>query len=620
MSALITCQNLQKSFGGRILFNSLSFAIQEGDHLGIIGPNGMGKSTLMRILRGIEDADQGTVTKRKQLTLGFMDQSVEIAGDITPMDYVLQVLKESSANDQDFQARVILEQLGFGGERAPWDRPICQLSGGWQRRVFLAAALVTQPDIVFLDEPTNHLDLETILWLEGFLKKARFSWVLVSHDRMFLEQCANRVLEINRIYPAGSLDFKGNYSSFVEQKTVYLEAQASQAEALANKVRREVDWLRKAPQARGTKAKGRIKEAHQMIEQLQEMRSRLAGKNLDAVRVDFLGTDRGTRRLMVAEDVGFKIGDRAIFENIDLVLTPGLKLGLMGPNGAGKSTLLKIFAGQNQPTSGRVIAAEGLKVIYFDQNREQLDLTVTLKETLAPHGDSVVFQDRLVHVATYAKRFHFSVEHLQVPIGELSGGERARALIARLMLTPADVLLLDEPTNDLDIETLETLAESVESFSGAVVMISHDRYLIDQVCNAIAAFGSKEKVTSGLKLFADLEQWEESLRESGSVQREPDQGGQRTESSSAKKSRPQVKLSYLEQREFDGMEGTILSAEEELEKAQRQLDEVSHSSNAALVLEAAQSFERAQDKVQKLYARWQELEGKIAQLAGGKVE
>lgn len=613
MTALITCQDLEKSFGGRSLFKGLSFAIHEGEHLGIVGPNGMGKSTLVKILRGVDQADHGTISRKKQLTIGFMDQSVELKDDVTPIEFVLNELKTSSEIDEAFQANLILEQLGFGTDIAPIDRPIKQLSGGWQRRAFLAAALVTKPDLVFLDEPTNHLDLETIVWLEDFLKKARFSWVLVSHDRMFLEHCASRILEINRIFPAGSLSFSGNYSSFVEQKNAFLESQASQARTLANKVKREIEWLRKAPQARATKAKGRIKEAHQLIEQLSEMRRRLSSQDQDAVSVDFLATDRGTRRLMVAEGLGFKVEGRTIFENVDLVLSPGIKLGLMGPNGAGKSTLLKIFAGQHQPTTGRVVFAEGLKVVYFDQNREQLDPGTTLKNTLAPHGDSVVFQGNLVHVVTYAKRFHFSAEHLEVPIGELSGGEKARALIARLMLTPADVLLLDEPTNDLDIETLETLAESIEEFTGAVVMVSHDRYLIDQVCNSIAALGARSSEGRGLLLFADLEQWEQELKKKAQSKNEIG-SEQKSDRSLAKKAKNQAKLSYMEQREFDGMEAAILNAEAELETALSYLEEVSNSQDASTVLKAAQAHEKAQENVQNLYGRWQQLEEKISEM------
>jgi ATP-binding cassette subfamily F protein uup len=307
--------------------------------------------------------------------------------------------------------------------------------------------------------------------------------------------------------------------------------------------------------------------------------------------------------------MGLEIAGRRILDKVDLVLSPGIKLGLMGPNGAGKSTLLKLLAEKVPPTSGRIVAAESIRLVYFDQNRDQLVMSATLKETLAPHGDSVMFQDRLVHITSYVKQFHFSPEHLQVPIGELSGGEQARALIAKLMLTPADVLLLDEPTNDLDIETLETLAQSIEGFRGAVVIVSHDRYLIDQVCNSIAAI----KPDGQLGFYADLEQWEEAVKADAPKKGKTQVRGV-PEDPGAKKPKTSSKLSYMEQREFDGMEAAIHKAEEELARAQQVLEDPKTTTATDKLLAASKGCDDAQNKLQKLYDRWQELEAKLEEM------
>ncbi len=613
MQPIISCQNLSKSFGGRVLFKDLSFTIQEGDHMGIIGPNGMGKSTLLRLLASIDQPDGGKITRRRQLKVSVMEQAANFKPSDTPRSIVTEAYQQTSKEDGEYQTNMILDRLGFGTATAPIDVPVKELSGGWQRRVLLAAALVSEPDLVFLDEPTNHLDLETILWLEDYLKRAPFTWVLVSHDRMFLEKTTTRILEINRVFPQGSLGFSGSYTAFMEQKAAFLEAQQNQAESLANKVRREVEWLRKAPQARATKAKGRIKEAQKMIQELADVKGRLA-KNPEGAKVEFADSNRQTKRLVVCEDVGLEFGKRPILNDVQLVLRPGMKLGLMGPNGAGKSTLLRMLAGLIKPTQGTVVLAEGLRIVYFDQNRDQLDPKATLKQTLAPHGDSVSFQDRMVHITTYVKRFNFTVEHLEVPVRELSGGEQARALIAKLMLTPSDLLLLDEPTNDLDIQTLDTLAASLEEFAGALVLISHDRYLIDQVCNTIVAI----KPQGNLGYYADLEQWETDLQKNTKNAAKnpevPAAGDRATPPGSGKKTKAQGKLSYLEQREFDGMERALEEAEKELAVCQRELEDPKIAGSAGRLIAASKAFELAQAKVQKLYERWQELEAKLEQI------
>ena len=348
-----------------------------------------------------------------------------------------------------------MKRLGRAGFE-DFDAQAASLSGGWRKRLAIAEALVQQPDVLLLDEPTNHLDLEGIEWLEELLRTESFACVVVSHDRYFLENVATETVELSRAYPEGLLRVPGNYSAFLEKKEEFLLTQEKHQESLENRVRTEIEWLRRGPKARATKAKARINTANQMIAELADLNART---RTASAKIDFSSTDRRTKRLVELEHVSYTIGDRTLFTGLDFIITAGKRVGLVGPNGSGKTTLLRLLRGEMTPTGGEIRRADFLRVVYFDQNRV-LDPDVTLRRALAPDSDAVVYQDRVIHVASWAARFLFTGEQLNQPVGRLSGGERARVLIAQLMLQPADVLLLDEPTNDLDIPTLEILEET----------------------------------------------------------------------------------------------------------------------------------------------------------------
>ncbi len=359
--------------------------------------------------------------------------------------------------------------------------------------------------LLLLDEPTNHLDLAGIEWLEKLLMNAPFASITISHDRYFLENVATQMMELNRIYADGLFRVEGNYSAFLEKKDEYLEAQTKHQEALANRVRTEIEWLRRGPKARATKAKARIDKAHAMIGELNDLNARTRTGSAD---IDFSATDRKTKRLIDLRQVSYGFDGQTLFKDVDFTITSGMRLGLVGPNGSGKTTLLRLLRGDLLPQAGEVRRADFLRIVYFDQLR-QLDPTLTLRQALAPDGDSVMYQERTIHVASWAARFLFANEQLNQPVGRLSGGERARVLIAKLMLEPADVLLLDEPTNDLDIPTLEILEESLLAFQGALVLVTHDRYMLDRVSNVVLGLdgeGTAER-------FADYGQWENWLEE-----------------------------------------------------------------------------------------------------------
>jgi ATP-binding cassette subfamily F protein uup len=472
----------------------------------------------------------------------------------------------------------------------------------------LARALALEPDLLILDEPTNHLDLEGIVRLEELLAAAPHACLVASHDRLFLERIATRMFEIDRVYPEGLLVVDGTYSDLLERRDELLANQRDYEETLANRARREVEWLRRGPKARTTKAKARIDGANRLLGELAETRERNA--EVRSAGIDFEATGRRTKKLLAARALRKGYGERRVLDGIDLELGPGRRIGVLGANGSGKSTLLAILAGTLDPDSGEIERAPGLRTVYFEQTRETLDRSLSLRRALAPDSDSVVHLDRAVHVAAWAKRFLFRTEQLDTPVSRLSGGEQARILIARLMLQPADLLILDEPTNDLDIPTLEVLEESLLEFPGAIVLVTHDRYLLDRVSTSIVAL-ERGRAT----FYAELAQWESAR---GALGEAPAAATRKTTGTPPVPAAPVGgrKLGYLEQREWDGMEAAILAAEERLAAGQLALGDPAIASDAAELQKRSLALGAAQAEVERLYARWSELEAKRAPANG----
>jgi ATP-binding cassette subfamily F protein uup len=598
MALIESCSGISKSFGSRLLFENISLGVSDGERLGLIGPNGSGKSTLLKILSGRLDADSGTISLRRNTRVGYVPQDAVFPEDRSAAEVVAGAIANERLDDLERAARInqTLGRAGFtdGSVRTS------ALSGGWKRRLAIARELALHPDLLFLDEPTNHLDIEGILWLERLLTSAPFASVVVSHDRYFLDNVVNDMAEIDRIYPEGLFRVEGSYSGFLEKKEEFLRAQSSRQEALANTVRREVEWLRRGPKARTGKSKARIDEAGRLIRELTDLEQRSVK---GTAQIDFSATDRRTKRLLTVEGVSKALGGKTLFRNLTLTLTPGARLGLLGLNGTGKTTLLRIFNGEIAPDAGRVEAAPALRTVYFDQSREQLDPGATLREGLGAHGDHVIFRDRPIHVAGWAKRFLFDAGQLDRPVGSLSGGEQARVLIARLMLQPADLLLMDEPTNDLDIPTLEVLEDSLTEFPGALVLVTHDRYLLDRVSTAVLGLDGQ----GGAELFADYWQWEQAQVAAKPAKQEKTAAAPPPQQAPAKK-----RLSYLEAREWEQMEARILAAEQELEAVRAELQAPDVVSDAARLRDCYARMQRAESAVEGLYARWAELEQKQA--------
>ncbi len=396
MSLLINAQQIAKVFGATTLFRNVSLTIAEGDRVGLIGPNGSGKSTLLKVLAGALEPDEGTVTRRKRVLVSYVAQDSEFEPGRTVRSVITDAMRRAQVAEAEQTGRMgeTLGRVGF----EDFDAEASALSGGWRKRLGIAEALVQQPDLLFLDEPTNHLDLAGIEWLEEFLEHAPFACVVVSHDRYFLENVASRTAELNRVYEDGLLMVEGNYSEFLVKKEEFLESQSKRQEALENRVKSEIAWLRRGAKARTRKSKARIGKAHELIGELADLSARTRTSTAD---IDFSATERRTKRLIELEQVTFRYGDRTLFQDVDFLVTAGMRVGLVGPNGSGKTTILRLLNDELQPASGQIKRANALRVVYFDQNR-QLDPTVTLRRALAPEGDSVIYQDRVIHLASWA--------------------------------------------------------------------------------------------------------------------------------------------------------------------------------------------------------------------------
>ncbi len=604
---LLSCQSLSKSFGPRPLFEDVSMGIEEGERLGLIGPNGSGKSTLLKILAGMEQPDTGDFTSRRNLRVSYVAQRDEFEEGAAAMSAVVAALggRLHDDHEREVAARRVLENVGF----TDMDQPVAAMSGGWRKRLAVARALVTEPDLLLMDEPTNHLDLEGVLWLEDFLDAAPMAMIVITHDRYFLENVCNRVLELSKAYPQGTFTVQGPYSEFLRRRADHLAAQLKEQQSLATKVREDIRWLGRGAQARRTKAKGRIEEAGQRMGQLDDLKNRNAPNR--AADISFTATGRLTRNLLVAKDIGKSLGGKPLFSQLEITLSPGSCLGLLGPNGSGKTTLINVLTGKLPSDTGGVKLADNLRIVTFTQHREELDPKQSLREALCPVSDVLFFRDQPIHVNTWASRFLFRADQMNTSVGDLSGGEQARILIARLMLEPADLLILDEPTNDLDIASLEVLEESLASFPGAVLLVTHDRYMLARLSSQLLSLDGQ----GNAKFFPDYEQWEswkdrqEEARgkEAGKRKEARTQGDDAATPQAAGK----VKLTYKEQRDWDTIEQRILEAEEEVKSLEARTADPAILIDHRKLNEAYEVLGKAQANVAALYERWAELEAKV---------
>jgi ATP-binding cassette subfamily F protein uup len=638
---LLHLQQASLAFGYLPLFEQADLRVEAGERIALIGRNGSGKSSLLKVLSGELAPDSGSVWRAPALRVARLDQSAAIAetaagASLTVFDAVASGLDAIGALVSDYHraatdlaaapdderrlARVtsLQEQLeredGWRIEQRvelvvsrldlPADRLLGDLSGGWRRRVFLARALVSEPDVLLLDEPTNHLDIEAIGWLEAFLSQYRGAVVFVTHDRAFLSSLATRIVELDR----GRLtSWPGSYSTYLEKKAAALETEARDLERLDKKLAQEEAWLRQGIRARRTRNEGRVRALLALRAERAAYRDR-AGD----VRMAIDATEASGRRVFESRHVDKSFDGRVVIRDYTQRIMRGDRIGLIGPNGSGKTTLLKLLVGTLEPDAGTIERGTRLQVAYFDQQREQLDPEATVADSVNDGNTTITVNGQPKHVFGYLAEFLFPRERAQSPVKSLSGGERNRLLLARLFARPANVLVLDEPTNDLDIETLELLEDLVGEFPGTVLLVSHDRVFLDRVVTSTLAFEGDGRVVEYVGGFADYVR----QREAALAARRADDGqpaNARRDAGSA--DRPAArrerarKLSYNEVRELDALPGKIAALESEQQRLQSDIASSDFYKNSAEHINATLArLDAAGAELDVLLTRWMELE------------
>ena len=625
---ILVAENLKKAYGELTLLDGVDVSIHEGERVGLVGSNGAGKSTLARLLLGIESADEGRVARRREATIRYLPQEPDLPMERTARDVVFdglgawadafrthealshriaaqepgweELLQEQAASAQEVerlggwersrQVDVLLEQLGMSQIL----RPIKELSGGERRRVALAALLVEEPTLAILDEPTNHLDADTIEWLETYLKERyRGALLLITHDRYVLDRVVTRTLEIDqgRIH-----SYAGGWQSYLTAKAERM-AHASRAEAnRKNLLRTELEWLQRSPKARTSKSKARVDRAVALRDAKGPQIERVARFELQRERLG------GT--VLETHDLSLELGGRVLVRSLSFVLQRGERVGIVGPNGSGKTTFLKALLGLLEPSHGRVVIGKNTKFAYFDQGRSGLDDEQSLQHNVAGDRSHVQFQGKSVDIRSYLKRFLFEPHRARDRVAALSGGERARAALAKMLLLPANVLLLDEPTNDLDVSTLATLEEMLVEGESTALIVCHDRYFLDRVATGILAFEDDGQVTAYAGNYSDY-------REARAAR---DASRERTSPAVAKAEKRRTapkprKLSYKEKIELEEIVGLIEQAETRATEIETTLsDPATYAERASEVPVIVEGQREVQEELERLMSRWMELE------------
>ncbi len=624
---ILRAEGLSKQIQGQLLFKQVDLTIELGDRIGIIGVNGCGKSTLMKCLTGQQELDEGTVKIAQGYRLAYLGQAPQVSGELTVREAVYQGQTEllecyqryldmcdlaATGDEKAFaemdrltdrldregffslqlRADVAIERLGLTMHLADKDgktRTVEQLSGGQRRRVDLAAILTSEPDILLLDEPTNHLDTESVEWLEAFLGDYRGAVIMVTHDRYFLDRITNRTLELDN---QTTTLFQGNYASYLEKKSEMQQQAEATASKRANLWRRELEWLRRGPKARTTKSKSRIDRAMELKpDQKQEK-----------IELEFqFASARLGSKVIVAEGVGKSFGDRTVIDNLDFIVEPGARIGIIGPNGSGKTTLLDMFAGRTQPTKGTIETGTTVKIGYFDQENRELPEKLKVLDALKEVSESIPLTNGQVLTASQMlDRFLFSGRLQHTLVGRLSGGEKRRLLLLQILMTNPNVLLLDEPTNDLDIPTLSCLEQFLDSFSGSLIVSSHDRYFLDRSVDTLLAFEG----TPTPRVFTGSHS---DYLESRKVK--PAATAKVAASTPAAKSSPAPagakKVSFKQRKDFEELETQIPALEEQ--KRNLEVEMTKNGISYADLKKKTEELEALKKNLNSALERWTEL-------------
>lgn len=631
--ALLSVQNVVMSYGGQPVLRDVSFTLHAGDRIGLIGRNGSGKSTLLRLLSGRDTPDSGLLTRSQGLRVSFLAQQCDLSPDLR----VGEALEEAAADLRGFLAAYhdAMERMAATppGRRKhdelheecdrlhhvldatdAWnldqevkrvsvaldlpepDRLLSSLSGGELRRVDLASRLIQRPDVLLLDEPTNHIDTRSVEWIEAFLERYSGSCVLVTHDRYFLDRVVNRIveLEFTRLY-----SFPGSYERFLEYKAGIEESVARAEDNRRALIRRELAWLRRGPKARGTKAKARVKRAHEIIGQDAPPRHR-------EFAFEIPEPQRLGKIILEAKHITHGFGERVLFKDFSLLMQAEMRVGILGPNGSGKTTLLRVLMGQEEPKRGKIILGESTRFLYVAQSHEDMPLHQSVLKFVSDGAHYLDVNGRRLYVPGYLERFLFDKATVEMPIGQLSGGERNRLDLLKKLLQGGNFLILDEPTNDLDLYTLRVLEETIDQFSGCALIVSHDRYFLNRVCTHILVFEDEGRIVQIAGNYEDYLLYKAHRDAEKAKSAPPRQKAAESPKSTEGKSR---KLTLKEKYELEAIEGEIAEAEErvsELETALLKPD--FYEQEYLAVQEHLKNLEGAREKVAALYARWEELE------------
>jgi ABC transport system ATP-binding/permease protein len=646
---LLHAAGLRLTFGSRVVFDDLTFTIDEGERVGLVGVNGSGKSSLMKILAGAAEPDRGEVQLRRGAQVTYLPQEptfpdgATVASELevarAPLKAALSAHAELASRlaavqdegahdrllaelaalsdriehlggwDTAHEARTLLDRLGV----VEWDAPVAELSGGTRKRVAIARALLTRPDLLLLDEPTNHLDADTVDWLEEELDRRSSALLLVTHDRYFLDDLVDRVFEITP--GAGVTAYPGNYQAYLEQKLVAEELAADAQHKRERWIAQEVAWLRKGVEARRTKSKARIQRAQRLMAERGAARPKVAEFQLALA-------PRLSQVVLEARGLAKRFGAQAVLDDVSLKLQRGERIGIVGPNGAGKTTFLRVLLGELAPDAGEVVLGKSTRIAYYDQQRARLDPDLSVYEAAgggapgAAGEDFVELSGRKVALRDYLDDLLFPPSVQRMQVRALSGGERNRLLLARLFLMGANVLVLDEPTNDLDLVTLNVLERLLLEFQGSVLLVTHDRYFLDKVATAILAFEGGGKVVrypGNYEMYRTLKEQSDRAAQEEASPVEPVRAAPRVPATSAEPSAERArrpgKLTYKEQRELEGMEAAIMAAEERKRAVEATLsDPATYRATGAGVAALREELEGASAEIERLYARWQELE------------
>ena len=608
--ALISLQEVSLGFGGPLLLENVNFQIESGERIGLLGRNGVGKSTLLKLVNGDFPSDSGTVARQQNLRVAYLPQEVpqELAGrvaDIVAGGLESMPVGAAGHDEKEWQGQRQVQQVLSRMQLDP-AAPFEMLSAGLKRRVILARGLVRNPDLLLLDEPTNHLDLAAIDWLEDFLQRWGGTLLFVTHDRVFLQHLTTRIVELDR----GRLfDWNCDYATFLQRKEAWLNAEEAQNTAFDKKLAQEEQWIRKGIEARRTRNEGRAR-ALKHLRELRRERREQAG----TVRMQVQADRRSGKLVIEADKVSFAFGDRPIVRDFSATIQRGDKIGIIGPNGSGKTTLLRLLMGELLPQQGKIRHGTNLELAYFDQLRAQLDENKSVLENVGQGRDTVTLNGKARNLIGYLEDFLFTRDRVNAPIGALSGGERNRLLLARLFAQPANLLVLDEPTNDLDLETLEVLEDLLLEYNGTLLLVSHDRAFLNNLATSTLSLDETGLVRETIGSYDDWRQQAEAAAKLASKPIKP--AATLAAASGSDSLAAPRKLSYKEQRAFEAQQRELAELPhqiETLEAEQHRLaaamaDPAFYQRDSAEIAQAVQRLKDLEEALAAAYRRWEELE------------